>query len=95
MISRMSPAASVRRYVCAQSDGGCAAGVYATSAAPVRCVAAFHRVVLRWLVDGTGETGRARDGEQIRGEEGEGGTQPAEREARGRRVDRGGFNEPI
>lgn len=49
--------------------------------APVRCVAAFHRVVLRWLVDGAGESGGLERGmwrTESRGEEREGRTQPAE-----------------
>lgn len=60
------------------------------------CVAAFHRVVLRWLVDGAGETRRARDVENgAGGKREEGDRSRLRREARGRRVDRGGFNEPI
>lgn len=77
-------------------------GVYATSAA---------RCGVLWLSIGSSYGGwwtvqerrGERDGEQNRGEvEGEGEAQPAEERCRtgggrpgGRRVDRGGFNEPI
>lgn len=70
---------------------------------------AFHRVVLRWLVD-EGGGGRGVEGEEEVEEGGEGwqspdeqggegrGTQPAEERSKGTREEEGGlwgFNEPI
>lgn len=106
VISRMSPVTCQCMCTCVfRAIGGCAPGIRKEQP----CVVAFHRVVLRWLVD-EGGGGRGVEGEEEVEEGGEGwqspdeqggdgrGTQPAEERSKGTREEEGGlwgFNEPI